>query len=200
MEERFQFLAEKGISVEDGFSYTGNGDKYASALQRYFRSYETNRKAVEELLASGDVEGYTIKVHAMKSNSKMIGAQELAAAFEALELAGKRGDEAFLAEATPPTLAKYAELVELLRPIGEAEDMRAPGEIGAAEARETADKLLTALDDFDDELSAQLATKLAGYPFRPTQKEKLREAAKYIADFMYDEASERIREIIPTIE
>jgi hypothetical protein len=90
--------------------------------------------------------------------------------------------------------------VELLRPIGEAETVRAAGEIGAQEARETADGLLAALDDFDDELSASLAAKLALYPFRPTQRDKLREAAGYIKDFLYDEAAELVREIIPAIE
>lgn len=200
MDNRFDWLSEQGIAVDEGLGYTGGDDKYAAALQRYFRGYAANRAALEELLATGDVEGYTIKIHALKSNSKMIGAGGLAASFEALELAGKRGDTAFLRENTPAALAAYEKLVELLRPIGEAETVRAAGEIGAAEARETAEKLLAALDDFDDELSAALAAKLAGYPFRPTQKEKLREASRYIADFLYDEAAELIREIVPAIE
>ncbi|MBO4914018.1 MAG: Hpt domain-containing protein [Oscillospiraceae bacterium] len=200
MSDRFQWLSERGISVEDGFGYTGGEEKYASALQRYFRGYETNRKAVEELLAAGDIDGYAIKVHALKSNSRMIGANSLADAFEALELAAKRGDKGCIDASTSQTLEQYAELIELLRPIGEAETVRAPGEMSSAEARETAELLLAALDDFDDERSAELAAKLAGYPFRPTQKDKLREAARYIGDFMYDEAAELIREIAPAIE
>lgn len=200
MDNRFDWLSAQGIDVNEGLGYTGGSDKYAAALQRYFRNYETNRRAVEELLAAGDVDGYTIKVHALKSNSKMIGANELAVSFEALELAGRRGDAAFLSENTPPTLASYAKLVELLRPIGEAETVRAAGELDAEEAAQVAAGLLAALDEFDDELSAELAAKLSGYPFRPTQKEKLRAAARYIADFMYDEAAELIREIVPAIE
>ncbi len=200
MDERFNWLSEQGINVDEGLGYTGGGDKYAAALQRYFRSYESNRAAVEALLAAGDADGYAIKVHALKSNSRMIGADGLADAFEALELAAKRGDAAFLGENTPAALAAYEKLIALLRPIGEAETVRAPDEISAAEAKETADRLLAALDDFDDELSAQLAEKLAGYPFRPTQKEKLRAAARNIGDFLYDEAAELIREIVPAIE
>jgi len=198
--ERLRQLAEQGISVEDGLGYTGGEAKYLSALQRYFKGYEANRKSVEDYLSAGAVEDYAIKVHALKSNSRMIGARALGDAFEALELAAKRGDTAFLAESTAPALAQYAAMIELLRPIGEAETVRAPGEISAAEARETAEQLLAALDDFDDELAAELAAKLANYPFRPTQKEKLREAARHIDEFMYDEASALVREIIPAIE
>ncbi len=200
MDERFKLLSEQGLDVDAGLAYTGSGDNYAGALQRYFKSYETNRKAVEDLLAAGDIEGYTIKVHALKSNSKMIGATALSEAFASLELAGKQGKEEFLSTATQPALAQYAALIELLRPIGEAETERAADEIGAAEAREIAETLLAALDEFDDELSAELAAKLAGYPFRPAQKEMLREAEKHIADFMYDEAAELIRGIVPAIE
>ena len=200
MDERFSLLSEQGLDVHAGLAYTGSGDNYAAALQRYFKSYEANRKAVEELLAAGDIEGYTIKVHALKSNSKMIGATALSEVFASLELAGKQGKKELLSTATQPALAQYAALIGLLRPIGEAGAERAADEIGAAEARETAEALLTALDEFDDELSSELAAKLAGYPFPPAQEEKLREAAKHIADFMYDEAAELIRGIVPAIE
>ena len=45
-----------------------------------------------------------------------------------------------------------------------------------------------------------LAEKLSGYPFRITQKEKLKTAMAYIEDFMYDEAADLIREIYSEIE
>ena len=41
---------------------------------------------------------------------------------------------------------------------------------------------------------------LSGYPFRMTQADKLREAVSLIEDFMYDEAADIIRQIVPTIE
>ena len=62
------------------------------------------------------------------------------------------------------------------------------------------DELLAALEDYDDELSKELAIKLSCYPFRITQSNKLTEASGYIDDFMYDEAAELIREIYPHIE
>ena len=67
-------------------------------------------------------------------------------------------------------------------------------------ARRTADELLTALDDYDDELSKELALKLSCYPFRITQRDLLHKAGSFIDDFMYDEAAEIIKEIYPDIE
>lgn len=194
------FLDDNGISTDDGMSYTGGKDKYISALQRYFRGYEANRKAVEGFLSSGDIENYGIKVHSLKSNSRMIGARELSDAFEELELAAAENNTALIQEKTGEVLSMYEKVTDIIRPLGEMETVRVSGEIGAEEARETADRLLEALDDFDDELSKELAVKLMGYPFRITQKGMLNEALEHITDFMYDEAAGLIREIIPAIE
>ncbi|MBQ7678775.1 MAG: Hpt domain-containing protein [Butyrivibrio sp.] len=196
----FTWLEERGISTGEGIGYTGGGEKYAAALQRYYKAYKTNREAVETLLAAGDIEGYGIKVHALKSNARMIGAGALADAFEALELAAREGNRAYVEAHTADALAQYQAVVEALRPIGEMETVRVSGEISAEEARAVAAELLEALDEFDDDRSAQLAAKLMGYPFRLTQKQKLREAADAIGDFLYDEAADLIREIVPAIE
>lgn len=194
------WLDEKGISTAEGLGFTGGKEKYISAIQRFYKGYEANRKLVEDLLTSGDIEGYGIKVHSLKSNSRMIGAHELADAFAEMEVAAKADNTDLINDKTSSVLSMYADIVEVLRPIGEAEPVKAAGEISAGEAKDIADRLLEALDDFDDELSAELAGKLMGYPFRLTQKEKLKEAADNIGDFMYDEAAELIREIIPAIE
>ena len=86
----------------------------------------------------------------------------------------------------------YGEVIDIIRPIGEAESVFVPGELSGDEAKKTADELLSALDDFDDERSSELANKLTGYPFRITQKEKLKKAIDLIADFLYDEAADLI--------
>lgn len=194
------FLDEKGISTKDGIGYTGSEQTYIATIQRYYKSYEGNKRSVEEFLAASDLTNYCIKVHSIKSNSRMIGASHLGDLFEELEMASRNNDLATIKEKTAPALKEYSELIEILRPIGEMEAVKVSGEISAEEARETADKLLNALDDFDDELSAKLVKKLLGYPFRLTQKQKVKEAEEHISDFLYDEAAELIREVIPSIE
>ena len=188
------------IDTKTGLGYTGGKEKYLSALQRFYKSHAGNKSKIEAALAENDIENYTILVHAVKSNAKMIGAMDLSKRFEALEMAGKANYKAAIDANTAPTLQAYAELVSHLQPLGEMEQVKAADEISADEAREVVEQLLAALDDFDDEGSAKLAAKLAGYPFRITQKSRLREAADFIGDFMYDEAAEIIREIAAAIE
>ena len=194
------WLSEIGLDTKTGMDYTGGSDKYLSAIKRYRGSYEKNRIKISEYLKNKDYESYMITVHALKSNSRMIGAMSLGEAFEELEMAARSDSIEVIDAKTQPTLEMYDELIKKLSPIDELGDVRAADEISAVVAKDTADKLLVALDDFDDELSKELAKKLSGYPFRITQKEKLKEAIAYIEDFMYDEAIDVIREIYSAIE
>ena len=194
------WLSEVGLDTKTGMDYTGGSDKYLSAIKRYRGSYEKNRIKIAEYLKNKDYESYMITVHALKSNSRMIGAMRLGEAFEELEMAARSDSIEVIDAKTQPTLEMYDELIKKLSPIDELGDVRAADEISADVAKDTADKLLVALDDFDDELSNKLAKKLSGYPFRITQKEKLKEAIAYIEDFMYDEAIDVIREIYSAIE
>ncbi len=193
-------LDAHGINTEEGIGYTGSMEKYIRALQRYYKNHKENRASVERLFAAHDTEGFMIKVHALKSNSRMIGADEAADAFEKLESAAKDGDLAYIEENTSAALCRYDEAVEAISPVGEMEEIRISGELSADEAKETAEKLLEALEEFDDDLSAELVVRLKGYPFRPTQKGKVDEAGEYIHAFLYDEALSLIKEVIPAIE
>ncbi len=200
MDYACSILKDIGLDVEVGKSFTGGGDKYISAVQRYFKSYENNKTKVEEFYSSADWENYCITVHALKSNSKMIGATKLGAAFEMLEEASRNQDIESVNKNHEAVMQQYAELVEKLKPIGEMTAVKPADEISGEEAKKVADDLLEALDDFDDELSSELVRKLSGYPFRPTQRERLREASDFVRNFLYDEAAEIIKEIMPAVE
>ena len=149
-----------------------------------------------EYHAAKDYENYAITVHALKSNSKMIGAGELSLLFEELETAAKRGDTLTIENKTFSALSDYADLAGKLEPLFGQEEIPAVGEISAEEAQQTAHELLAALDDFDDELSKKLVLKLGGYPFRSSQRDKLANAFNYIYDYQYENAEELIRELL----
>lgn len=194
------WLSEAGLDIKTGMDFTGGEDKYLSAIRRFYSNYEKNKDKVAEFINAGDYENYMITVHALKSNAKMIGALSLSSAFESLELAARNKDTATINDQNNRTMSSYGDLINALKPIEQFGDVRAADEISADVARATADELLNALDDFDDDLSKQLVNKLMGYPFRITQKDLLKQAAAYVDDFMYDEAAEIIKQIYPAIE
>ncbi len=189
-----------GIDLKTGLEYTGGQDRYVSALQRYYKSSENNKEKIRDFLDKEDTENLEILFHALKSNSLMIGALSLNDRFSFLETASRDGDLTAVNSNIKETLEEYEKILEALKPLSEMEGLKAEGELNGEEAKETADKLLAALDDFSDDLAAELVSKLAGYPFRITQMNKLKNAADLIKDFLYDDAAELIKEIIPSIE
>ncbi len=194
------WLNEAGLDTKTGISYTGGQDKYISALWRFYKNYEKNRAKICEYLEAKDYESYMITVHALKSNARMIGARDLSTLFETLETAARNNETGLIEAQNAVALKEYGDLIQKLAPIGAMGDVRAADEISADVAREIVDKLLEALDDFDDEGAKELTKILSGYPFRLTQAEKLKEAVSFIEDFMYDEAAAIIRQIAPEIE
>ena len=67
------------------------------------------------------------------------------------------------------------------------------------EALEITDKLIAALDEFDDSMSLELIETLKGYPFEPDMEKKLENASLYIHDFLYDEAREIVTDFLNII-
>ncbi len=200
MEIDLGFLEDNEVDIKSGIEYTGGKEKYLSALKRYYQNYEDNREKLEKLWADRDMENYTIQVHALKSNSRMVGTNDLADAFEALEAAAGEGNASFIDENFVMTIEKYSQFAELIKPIVEADIEKPAGEISGEEARELSKELLDTIDEYDDEKSLELAKKLCGYPFRLRQREQMNEAVKLITEFRYDDAADIVREITGSIE
>lgn len=193
-------LKDYGLNVEDGLKYTGGKEKYIAAVLRYMKNHDRNREELDAFLGSDDIERYKVRVHALKSNSKMIGAVEIGREFEALESAALGGKIDYIRDNNDRVMNLYDGLVNKLAPLRELGEVRPTDEIDADKARVVADEFLKALDEFDDELAKKHATVLSGYPFRITQKQKLKNAVRYIEDFMYDEAADIIKDIYTSIE
>ena len=68
------------------------------------------RAEIVSLFESANWTDYAVKVHALKSTSLTIGAEALSAQAKELELAGKRGDAAYIRERHPALMRAYEKL------------------------------------------------------------------------------------------
>ncbi len=118
--DRFSALWEAGINVKMGLDYCcGEEEFYDEMLQMFSSQYEEKKN---EIIAFYDVDNwadYAVKVHALKSTSLTIGAEELSAYAKELELAGKRGDVEYIREHHPALLRMYEEVCERIAEIQE---------------------------------------------------------------------------------
>ena len=72
--------------------------------------YEEKREEIVSLYESENWKDYAMKVHALKSTSLSIGAEQLSEQARLLEQAGKKEDVDFLAENHPALLCAYKEV------------------------------------------------------------------------------------------
>ncbi|MBR6451497.1 MAG: hypothetical protein IKS87_02220, partial [Lachnospiraceae bacterium] len=86
-------LQESGVlDVNAGIYFSGSPDAYRKILKKFTRSLDDKIKEINDYYTDGNTETYTIKVHALKSSLKTIGAAALGEEAQALENAGKQGD------------------------------------------------------------------------------------------------------------
>ncbi|MBQ5431523.1 MAG: response regulator [Lachnospiraceae bacterium] len=90
-----RLLEMEGLSLEDGIRNNGSVKTYMEVLKTYYKGLSGQLDKIEELFEAGNIKDYTIKVHALKSSSRIIGALEVADLAEALE---KAGDEEYIAK------------------------------------------------------------------------------------------------------
>ncbi len=111
--------ALKGIDTEKGLVYCGGKEMLEMIIGEFYRSIDENIQKIETYVAQKNLNDYTIRVHGIKSNSRMIGAMNLAAWFEKMEKCGHAGDFATIQAETPMLLDLYRTYKTILAPFAE---------------------------------------------------------------------------------
>ena len=196
----FNDLKQAGLNVEEGFGYTGDAEKYLAALQRFYRRSEKNKSDINDSISDGDDEMLVVTVHALKSNARMIGADELGETAEQMENYGKAGENEKMISLSGALLDKYNKVLGIIKPYGLMEEVHPASEISAEEAKKTGAALIEAVEDYDDGKALELIDILMKYPFRFTLINVLKNAKSDIADFEYTGALLKIRRVVSQIE
>ena len=104
----------KGIDAEQGIYNCGSEEGLKKAIEIFISTADSKADEIEELYTAGDIDGYTIRVHALKSSARIIGATELSELARALEAAGKDRNSEFISEKTGDLLSDYRSLKKQL--------------------------------------------------------------------------------------
>ena len=111
--DRYSPLWKAGINVKMGLDYCcGEEDFYDEMLQMFCSQSEEKKNEIIAYYEADNWADYAVKVHALKSTSLTIGAEELSAYAKELELAGKRGDADYIREHHSLLIHMYEEVCE----------------------------------------------------------------------------------------
>ncbi len=112
-----EWLVNSGLDTQNGVLYCGSTDGYLEAVEIFADSIDEMGHDIKYFQENGNIKNYTIKVHALKSSSRIIGASELSERAKKLEEAGNNGDWDTINNDTPKLLKMLQSYGEALRPI-----------------------------------------------------------------------------------
>ena len=109
----FAALSDLDIDAQTGLDYCQNDNEfYLQLLADYSRNSKTKISDMEGYFNEKDYDSYKIRVHAIKSTSKMIGAADLSEKAKALEKAAGDKDEQYINENHPGFMEEYSRVLE----------------------------------------------------------------------------------------
>ncbi len=171
------------IDVSGGIINSGGVEAYLPLLKVFYESADRNAEEINRLYADEDYKNYTIRVHALKSSARIIGAAAFGEKAQSLEDAGKDNNRAYIRENHETFMQDYARLRELLAPIYEG-DKPDDSELIPADAEMMQDvyaELREAADSMDTERLEGVFEDMKGYSV-PSEDAELFVALKKAAD------------------
>lgn len=105
------------LDIEAAIKNSGSEEAFKTVLKIFYDSIPDKHGELESCYSTEDWKNYTIKIHALKSSSRLIGALDLGDKAELLEAAGKNEDIQYIREHHAQAMEEYLSLNEALAAI-----------------------------------------------------------------------------------
>lgn len=106
------------IDTAHGMEYSMNDkDMYKDMVQIFIEQRDQNVSDINGFFEKKDWDNYRIKVHGLKSNSRLVGGMDLGNLAEKCEHAARDKDEATITAEQPNLMSLYDQTIEALKAI-----------------------------------------------------------------------------------
>lgn len=166
------------INIDEGVKLCGGESNYINTLENFAKCAETHISEISEAVNKDDIEMLTIKVHALKSSSGLIGADKLSAKAKKMEEECKNSNKSYIQKNISSLIHDYSDLVEELQPIISTEKTTIKGNIDRADLPELYKHLKSYVESFNDVAIGAMLNSLGSYEFPPEEKEKYNKLVK----------------------
>ena len=197
-------LGIEGLDPKEGIQLCGGLQNYMNALTSYVEAGDQNYQNIATLHQEHDTRNYTIKVHALKSSSRIIGAAELSELAKELEAAGDRMDWDFIKTHHGAMMKQYRTLLIALKEAVEkqkeaqaaAEENEDKPEIDAASLREAYETIRAVTSAYDTETVQYILEDLKNYKIPDTEREQYDKLCKAFSAFEWEEMNKLLDEAL----
>ena len=182
------------IDVEQGVKNGGSPDGYLSILTVFYRTAGAKADELEQLYTDNNIKDYTIKVHALKSSARIIGATALSDLARQLEDAGNQGNEAFLSAHTGELLTQYRSLAHSLCPLQPEEKTKTP--LGDERLREAYQTIIEIAGSMDFDLMDELLNDLGNYQLPEDDEKRIQTIRAMCLEMNWDDIRAQAEEAL----
>ena len=165
-ENIIEFPELKEINIDAALLNCGSRQLLKEMLISFHSEIDAKADLISSFIEAGDIDNYRIKVHALKSEARLIGANELSEEAKALELAADNMDEEKILAGTPSLLNHLRNFKDILADFVKNQN----AEVKIKKTRITSKKLLKELDqmekaanEFNPSMADSCVEKLSNY-------------------------------------
>lgn len=169
----------KGIDPVEGVKNCAGPREFQNVLKGFYETIDDMADEIEGYLKDSDINGYTIKVHGLKSLARIIGASELSNRAALLEKAGKEEDMDYINANTEETLLLLKSYKENLSPVSEGNGSEKLPDIPEKTLKEAYAALLEFAEVQDYDCFNMVLDSLRKYKLPSDDKKRIDEIEKY---------------------
>lgn len=151
------------IDLTDGLNHSGSPEAYLSLLNIFCAAIDEKAEEIEQFYRSGDFENYTIRVHALKSSARIIGASAFGEEAQRLENAGRSGDRSYIRAHHAAFLAGLRAMKEPLSRVFAAQSESQKPEADSDMMEDALAELRCAAEDMDCGLMKDVLEEMGEY-------------------------------------
>jgi len=203
---------KKIVDYEKGLSFAGGDeDTYFDILDVYVTSSAKYKEELEVFYKEKDWEKYTIKIHALKSSSLSVGAEDLSVLAKEMEMAGKAGQYETICKHHENAMKQYEDVViDIEKHLQEKgyslkkqseENNQELQDITKDTFEEKVNRLMEACENFDGEEAVTVAEELCACRLNDIAlAEYFAKVKEYADDYEYEQALEAVQDAVKTIK
>ena len=160
MPQELEALRGGLLDIDAGIENNGSVKSYMSLLKMFYDSVDDNAEELGRLYTQNDNDNYTIKVHALKSSLRIIGAAGLGEEAQKLEDAGKKADRDYIDKHHQQFISSFSTLKDTLSVLFPKKDESGKPEADADRMKDVYGRIADAAAKMDcdrlDEIFAEM--------------------------------------------
>ncbi len=175
-----------GISMDEGVRNSGGIGPFINSLNLFSDTLDDSAKVIRSALEEDNIKLFTIKVHALKSSARIVGAMGLSALAEKFENAGNKQDTDFIKENAGKLLDDYIAFKEKLKKLREKPDDEGKEMIPESELADAYSALKELADQMDYDSVEMVLGNLSQYALPEKDAEKIDNIGKMLKVLDWD--------------